>query len=84
MDLRLAGEVRYRNFSIGEGMLDTVNDFIRFHPDETIVKTNFTGTWMLVVNWKAVHPLPHGALPANASQTMREFVNNVSYNTVHP
>ena len=73
-DLTLAGEVRYQTFSIGDGIFETVNNFIRFHPSQEITNSNFTATWMLVVQWDSVRPF----VPENASQSLREIMNSVS------
>ena len=78
MDLRKEGEVRYETFTFGDGLFDTVNDFIRFHPNASIADSEFTGTWMLLVQWNEVHPYPHGSLPENATQSLRDFVSQVS------
>lgn len=61
VDLRSEGDVRYQTFEITSEdeeetqQLQAVNDYIS--AEENI---DFTGIWMLLVEWDGVHPFPQG------------------------
>ena len=60
IDTRLAGQVQYEIFRAG----DSEDADFRFRFTNGAingeVNPDFTGNWMLVVNWENVHPYPHG------------------------
>ena len=61
VDLRLAGNVSYEVHSRRENnpgsnlLLDQVSNFVKGSTGQS-----FSGSWMLVAEWKEVHPWPHG------------------------
>ena len=64
VDLRLAGDVSYEVHSRSENnpgsdrLLDEVSGFV-----ENSTGQSFEGSWMLVAEWRGVHPWPHGEGP---------------------
>ena len=52
------GQVCYQTFDVNnplaQPVLNQVNTFIKMCQN-----VSFTGTWMLVMEWKGVHPSPH-------------------------
>lgn len=80
VDIRREGEVLYEVHQLGSNlqsnvMLGRVSGWISRE-----VATNFSGSWMLVVQWDRVHPFPHGSFvdTDSLSPTYREFVESVS------
>lgn len=80
-DIRRSGEVYYDVFRRGSStsdniILDTVNHYIRLKTNE-----DFSGTFMILAEWRDVHPYPHGScylcyyLRNNPS--FRAFLNQV-------
>ena len=61
VDIRLAGNISYEVHSrSGDNpgsnqLLDEVSSFV-----EDSTGQSFQGSWMLVAEWKEVHPWPHG------------------------
>jgi len=60
-DIRKEGEVSYEIFEKGRSsyddmLLDRVNTYLAAN-----VMTNFTGTFMILAEWRDVHPYPHGS-----------------------
>ena len=61
VDIRVAGNISYEVHSrIGNNpgsnqLLDEVSGFVEASTDQS-----FQGSWMLVAEWKEVHPWPHG------------------------
>ena len=55
------GQVCYQSFDINnpltEPVFSQVNNFIQGNQN-----VSFVGTWMLVMEWKDVHPNPHSIL----------------------
>ena len=62
VDLRHAGTVSYEIHSMrgnnpgSNQLLDEVSGFV-----ENSTGQSFQGSWMLVAEWKEVHPWPHGS-----------------------
>ena len=59
-DLRREGRVRYESMFLDDddsGRLQLVNEFIRAERN-----SSYEGEWMLLVEWGAIHPFPHGDL----------------------
>ena len=61
VDIRLAGNVSYEvhwsreNNPGSDQLLDQVSNFVKGSTGQS-----FSGSWMLVAEWKEVHPWPHG------------------------
>ena len=61
IDLRLAGDISYEvhsrstNNPGSDRLLDEVSGFV-----EDSTGQSFEGSWMLVAEWREVHPWPHG------------------------
>ena len=61
VDIRLAGNISYEVHSRSANnpgsnrLLDEVSDFV-----EDSTGQSFEGSWMLVAEWREVHPWPHG------------------------
>ena len=61
VDLRRAGNLSYEVHSRRENnpesnqLLEEVSGFV-----EDSIRQSFQGSWMLVAEWKEVHPWPHG------------------------
>ena len=78
VDLRLDGNVRYQTFKITSEdedetrQLREVNDYISNEE-----KVNFTGSWMLLVEWEDVHPFPHGDQESQFSEATRAILELV-------
>ena len=62
VDLRRAGTISYEVHSMrgnnpgSNQLLDEVSGFV-----ENSTGQSFQGSWMLVAEWKEVHPWPHGS-----------------------
>ncbi len=67
----------YRDYVFGNGesdsLLEYVSGFVRNQSDSA---AGFNGRWMLVAQWKDVHPYPHAE--GFLTSSYQEFVNNVS------
>ena len=60
-DIRRSGEVYYEIFRRGRSrndniILDKVNLYLRLKTNE-----DFSGTFMILAEWRDVHPYPHGS-----------------------
>ena len=61
VDIRLTGNVSYEvhsrsgNNPGSNQLLDEVSSYV-----EVLIGQSFQGIWMLVAEWKEVHPWPHG------------------------
>jgi len=82
-DIRREGEVSYEIFekgrsSYGDMLLDRVNTYLAAN-----VMTNFTGTFMILAEWKDVHPYPHGSGSFDFFEiyypSIRSFTSQVLY-----
>ena len=66
-DIRREGEVSYGVFQLqatgpyGDQLLDEVSSHIR----ERNISSDFKGTFMILAEWKGVHPYPHGGSSAS-------------------
>lgn len=67
VDLRQEGRVLYETFSGNSEQLKTINNFIGAQ-----TSSSFNGVWMLLAEWKAVHPYPHGDTQFRASDANNE------------
>ena len=78
VDLSSEGNVRYQTFEITSEdedetrQLQEVNDYISNEEN-----ANFTGTWMLLVEWADVHPFPHGDQESQFSEETRAILELV-------
>ena len=82
-DIRREGEVSYEIFEKGRSsyddvLLDRVNTYLTAN-----MMTNFSGTFMILAEWRDVHPYPHGSSYFYYFQiyypTIRSFTNQVLY-----
>jgi hypothetical protein len=61
VDIRLAGNISYEvhsrstNNPESNRLLDDVSSFV-----EDSIGQSFQGSWMLIAEWREVHPWPHG------------------------
>jgi len=80
-DIRQEGIVSYEVFqlhatgSYGDRLLDDVSSYIR----ERNVSSNFQGSFMIMAEWKDVHPYPHGA---STSSNIDPFLAKVHLHTL--
>ena len=64
MDLRQGGNIFYEIHSLSSGnpgsleLIQSISAYIREESGE-----EFEGSWMLLVEWREVHPWPHGLNP---------------------
>ena len=59
VDNRRAGQIRYQVLTATNlAANDTIEEVSRFISQE--VNESFSGLWMLVAEWRDVHPYPHG------------------------
>ena len=59
VDNRRAGQIRYQVLTTTNlAANDTIEEVSRFISQE--VNESFSGLWMLVAEWRDVHPYPHG------------------------
>ena len=83
VDIRLAGDISYEVHSrIGNNpgsnqLLDEVSGFV-----EASTGQSFQGSWMLIAEWKEVHPWPHGSndpllLALYPERVLVSFLHNV-------
>jgi len=79
-DIRRQGSVIYEVFQFGDStigdsdsLLDTVSDFIteNFNNDS---EPAFKGTYMILAEWREVHPFPDGDSPNTLSPAQKDFV----------
>ena len=75
VDNRRAGQIRYQVLSAtnlaANGTIEHVSRFISHEINES-----FSGLWMLVAEWRDVHPYPHGII--GESNFLFSFANLVS------
>ena len=78
-DIRREGNVSYEVFEFqntgtyGDEVLTIVNNYIM---EEYGNSTNFVGVYMILAEWNAVHPWPHGST-ASLSSSVASFVDQV-------
>ncbi|XP_065884099.1 mucin-like protein isoform X2 [Dysidea avara] len=81
-DIRREGEVSYEIFEKGRSsyddvLLDRVNTYLTAN-----MMTNFSGTFMILAEWRDVHPYPHGSSYFYYFQiyypTIRSFTNQMN------
>ena len=70
------GTVSYEVFQFEGQALDTVSEYVteKFMRNMT---TKFQGVYMILAEWNAVRPFPHGANLVNLGPTIRSFINKV-------
>ena len=79
-DIRGEGEVSYETFEKGRSdhddmLLDRVNTYLNAN-----MMTNFTGTFMILAEWRDVHPYPHGSNSFEIYYPfITDFTNQVLY-----
>ena len=80
-DIRREGNVSYEVFEFqktgahGDAVLTTVSNFIM---EEFGNITNFLGVYMILAEWNAVHPFPHGVGDTDVlSPTIKSFIAKV-------
>ena len=75
VDNRRAGQIRYQVLSAtnlaANGTIEGVSRFISHAINES-----FSGLWMLLAEWRDVHPYPHGSI--GESNFLFSFANLVS------
>ena len=72
-DIRLAGSVSYEVYNWNTQQLQAMTEFIDDEVFSFPSLNTFTGAWMLLVEWDAVHPFPHGDpgnFPRNSTTNM--------------
>ena len=66
IDIRLTGNIFYEIHSVLSGNQDSISLIARVNSYiQGEVGGGFSGEWMLVVQWNAVHPWPHGSVRSN-------------------
>ena len=74
VDNRKSGEITYQVYdAINPNTIPMINNVSKF-VSETVNK-QFTGCWMLLVEWRDVHPFPHGQI--NETDAQFSFANKV-------
>ena len=82
-DIRREGEVSYETFERGRSeyddmLLGRVNTYLNAN-----MMTNFTGTFMILAEWREVHPYPHGSNSFSYFEIyypfITDFTNQVLY-----
>ena len=61
-DARSRGTISYKVYTSSSNNMDIVSNFIRFNGGSN----NFTGTWMIVAEWRDV-PSYNGGIPDDVS-----------------
>ena len=58
-DIRSSGDVCYEVHDGNDpsGVMSDISNYISYKTN-----TDFSGVWMLLAEWKDVHPYPHGSL----------------------
>lgn len=76
VDTRIEGSVQYQTFDPvnDNATISEVSDYI-----SQATNSSFSGVWMLVAEWRDVHPYPHGS---GFSGILSDYTENVS-ETVH-
>lgn len=78
-DIRREGNVSYEVFEFqntdtyGDEQLTLVSNYIMEEYDNS---TNFVGVYMILAEWTAVHPFPHGS-NVSLSSSVASFVTKV-------
>ena len=73
-DIRAEGEVSYEVHTSGSPLLSQVNTFIDAY--NSVV---FTGTWMVVAEWKEVPQFPHSAVDSTSPVSAQSWCNAQLY-----
>lgn len=80
-DIRKRGEIYYDTLQKGRTkngdiVLDEVNRYVRLNTEQ-----QFTGTFMILAEWRGVHPYPHGSCNyydiIKSYPSTRSFINKV-------
>lgn len=84
-DIRREGNVSYEVFEFqktgtyGDEVLTIVNNYIM---EQYGNSTNFVGVYMILAEWNAVHPFPHGS-DNSLSSSIASFVNKVYIQVIY-
>ena len=81
-DIRREGEVCYETFHRGRSttensVLDRVSRYLRMN-----TMSDFSGTFMILAEWRNVHPYPHGSRYFNFFEKYYPFIRSFT-NQVH-
>ena len=74
VDNRKSGEINYQVYdAMNQDAIPTIDSVSQYISQ--VVKTNFCGLWMLLIEWRDVHPFPHGEI--NETNAHFSFTNKV-------
>ena len=76
VDNRKSGKITYQVYdAINQNAIPMINNVSQYVSE--VVNENFAGLWMLLVEWRDVHPFPHGEI--DETNAHFSFANKVSY-----